>query len=109
MHAHFADVTHTADGFSRILLQNAGIRRIFLVLHRQMMCHHGRIQAGRDLGCTGDLGTVADDTGNIGQRIVDGRLDLLNGTAAAFAAASARAMGSVQPIAGISSSRRIAR
>ena len=91
-HAVLSNLTHTADGFCCFLLQDPGIRRIGLTVHRKMMCQKSSIQAGSDLGSTGDLGSVTDDPRNIGQCILYGFLiwDMLPPTIYVIAAPAAQ-------------------
>ena len=92
-HAFLADAPHTADGLVRILPQNAVVGAVAPACHGQIVGQHGGIQAGGDFGGTAGLGAVTDDAGDIGQSIVDGRLDLVQGAAHQIGNGGARRAG----------------
>ena len=92
-HAFLADVAHTADGLVGVLPQDAVVGAVAAAGHGQVMGQHGGVQAGGDLGGAAGLGAVADDAGDVGQRVVDGGLDLVGGAAVQVGDGSSRRAG----------------
>ena len=71
LHTVFSDLSHTADGLCGFFLENSCIRCIRLPVHGKMMRQEGCVKTGCDLGSTGDLGPITDDSRNIGEGIFD--------------------------------------
>ena len=74
-HSLFPDLSYATDGFSGFFLEDSGVWGIGLAVHGKMMGKVCCIKAGCDFGRAGDFGSVADNSRDIGEGVLDGLFD----------------------------------